>query len=112
MAKSRPPRLIKRIEEFSEETAGQSSALTELATSQQIDDQTRQDVAKKFVRYYFLLLTLIIVGVPAYNAVMYALVHTNDLAIPFKDAILTYSAVVGPTVGLVVAYYFKSKQEG
>jgi hypothetical protein len=81
------------------------------ATGTQKDDDTRQEVAKKFVRYYFLLLTLIIIGVPAYNAVMYALVHSNDLNISIKDAILTYSAVVGPTVGLVVAYYFKSKQE-
>ena len=82
-----------------------------IATGQEKDDDTRQEVARKFVRYYFLLLMLIIIGVPAYNATMYALVNNNDLAISFKDAILTYSAVVGPTVGLVVAYYFKSKQE-
>lgn len=80
-------------------------------TSADKDADTRQDVAKKFVRYYFLLLTIIIVGIPFYNAVMYALVHTNDLSISLKDSILTYSAVVGPTVGLVVAYYFKSKQD-
>lgn len=86
-----------------------SDAIT--ASSSQRDDETRQEVARKFVRYYFLLLTLIIIGIPAYNALMYALAGSNDLAISFKDAILTYSAVVGPTVGLVVAYYFKTKQD-
>lgn len=35
----------------------------------------------------------------------------TDLLIPSKDAILTYSAVVGPTFGLVVAYYFKTTRD-
>lgn len=77
-------------------------------SSQEKDDDTRQEVARKFVRYYFGLLIGIILIVPIYNLGSYALFHDTALLIPFKDAILTYSAVVGPTFGLVVAYYFKT----
>lgn len=101
----------RKLDVFEELRDDQSQTTAQIASSSQKDDDTRQEVAKKFVKYYFLLLTLIIIGIPAYNAVMYALSHTNDLGISLKDAILTYSAVVGPTVGLVVAYYFKTKQE-
>lgn len=110
----RQPRIAELSEKF--EAAEQAfddleEAQATIASGRRKDDDTRQEVARKFVRYYFLLLMVIIIGVPAYNAVMYMIVDNNDLAIPFKDAILTYSAVVGPTVGLVVAYYFKSHQE-
>lgn len=112
MAQSvRKTELEEELEAIEREFSALKEAQQAIATGQEKDDDTRQEVARKFVRYYFLLLMLIIIGVPAYNATMYALVSNNDLAISFKDAILTYSAVVGPTVGLVVAYYFKSKQE-
>lgn len=80
-------------------------------TPQEKDDDTRQDVTRKFVRYYFGILIAIIIGVPLYNLGCFYLTGNNDLLIPFKDAILTYSAVVGPTFGLVVAYYFKTTKE-
>lgn len=73
------------------------------------DDDMRQKLAKKFVNFYFIVLALIIVGIPVYNFLMFALTHDTSLMISVKDALLTYSAVVGPTFGLVVAYYFKSK---
>lgn len=101
----------RKLESIIELHDDQSQANAQIVTGTEKDDDTRQEVAKKFVRYYFILLTLIIVGVPAYNAIMYALVHNSSLSISLKDAVLTYSAVVGPTVGLVVAYYFKTKQE-
>jgi hypothetical protein len=108
---TRSSELAEKVEGLDQVIDGQEQALVAIETGKQKDDSTRQEVAKKFVRYYFLLLTLIIIGVPAYNAVMYSMVHTNELSVSLKDAILTYSAVVGPTVGLVVAYYFKTKQE-
>jgi cytochrome c-type biogenesis protein CcmH/NrfG len=112
MAQSvRKTELEEELEAIEREFSTLKEAQQAIATGQEKDDDTRQEVARKFVRYYFLLLMLIIIGVPAYNMGMYMLVGNNDLAISFKDAILTYSAVVGPTVGLVVAYYFKSKQE-
>lgn len=108
---TRTTELAEKFEAFEQTADGQQKATRTIVTGQQKDDDTRQEVARKFVRYYFLLLMLIIIGVPAYNALMYSMVHSNDLGISLKDAILTYSAVVGPTVGLVVAYYFKTKQE-
>lgn len=111
MARTKRPTADRKLDVFEELRDDQSQANAQIVSSSQKDDDTRQEVARKFVRYYFLLLALIIVGVPAYNAVMYALAHTNDLSVSLKDAILTYSAVVGPTVGLVVAYYFKTKRE-
>ena len=110
----RQPRSVELSEKFeAAEQAfdGLEEAQAAIASGRRKDDETRQEVARKFVKYYFLLMTVIIIGVPAYNAGMFAILRTNELEIPFKDAILTYSAVVGPTVGLVVAYYFKSKQE-
>lgn len=80
-------------------------------TGREKDDDTRQEVAKKFVKYYFLLLSLILIGIPAYNYFIYELTSDNALMLPLKDIILTYSAVVGPTMGLVVAYYFKTTTE-
>lgn len=111
MARTKRQAVNRKLESIIELHDDQSQTNAQIVTGSQKDDDTRQEVAKKFVKYYFLLLALIIIGIPAYNAGMYALAQTNDLAISLKDTILTYSAVVGPTVGLVVAYYFKSKQE-
>lgn len=99
---------IETVAEGNQATADVSDVQLRLSRTEK-DDDTRQQVAKKFVRYYFELLTLIIVGIPIYNILVFRLTGSNELTIPFKDAILTYSAVVGPTVGLVVAYYFESK---
>lgn len=111
MARTKRPIADRKLDVLEELREDQSQTGAQIVSSAQKDDDTRQEVARKFVKYYFVLLTLIIVGVPTYNAVMYGLAHNNDLAISLKDAILTYSAVVGPTVGLVVAYYFKTKHE-
>lgn len=102
------PKQYESYQEENEITASTTDAQLKLSGEEK-DSETRQEVAKKFVRYYFELLTLIIVGVPVYNIVVFRLTSSSELAISFKDAILTYSAVVGPTVGLVVAYYFESK---
>jgi hypothetical protein len=80
-------------------------------TSKEVEDETRQEVAKNFVRYYFIILVAILVMVPIYNFLSVKFLQNTDLIIPLKDTILTYSAVVGPTVGLVVAYYFKNDHE-
>jgi len=74
------------------------------------DADTRQKIAKLFVIVYFVLLGLLIVGTPVYNLVAYHVTGSDKaLQISLTDIIQTYSAVVGPTLGFVVAYYFKSK---
>lgn len=111
MATSRPRRskFSTDSDRLDEAVKQQASALSSLK-SQEKDDNTRQDVARKFVNYYFWILIGIAFLIPAYNLGMYALFHDAALLIPFKDAILTYSAVVGPTFGLVIAYYFKTSK--
>ena len=100
----------KKPEDVETAIKGQSQ-VTKLISTQSGDDETRQKVAKMFVHYYFAILVLIIIGVPLYNYLMYKHASSPGLVISIKDAILTYSAVAGPTFGLVVAYYFKSKPE-
>lgn len=106
-AKNKSSDLIAKIES---EKAGQEQVNTNLVTSRDKDDDTRQEVAKKFVIYYFRILILVIIGVPLYNVFSIRWTGNSNLVIDLKDAILTYSAVVGPTVGLVMAYYFESRE--
>lgn len=78
---------------------------------QERESDTRQRIAILFVYIYFALLTIILVGMPLYNLLVYQLTHNKDLIIPVTDMVQTYSAVVGPTLGFVIAYYFKNKGE-
>lgn len=97
-----------RIDKLSGETEELESSISGIENIP-IDDQTRKEVALRFVKYYFLILILIVIGVPVYNLVVAANNYSDAIIIPLKDTVLTYSAVVGPTLGLVIAYYFKSK---
>jgi len=101
----------KILAKVEKEQAEAEETKLELKSNSQRDNETRQEVAKKFVKYYFVILILIIVGVPTYNYLVYRSARSIDLLLPLKDIILTYSAVVGPTLGLVVAYYFKTKND-
>lgn len=76
------------------------------------DADTRQRIAKLFVIAYFALLGVVIIGAPLYNIWAFSVTHNDQaLQLSLNDIIQTYSAVVGPTLGFVVAYYFKSKGE-
>jgi hypothetical protein len=75
------------------------------------DNSTRQQIARIFVYIYFCLLGLILVGIPLYNLAVFRVTGSIELTIKLTDLIQTYSAVVGPTLGFVVAYYFKSKND-
>lgn len=108
--RTRQTKFDREFEKFGVEYKAQVSSVPAL-TSREKEDDTRQDVTRKFVRYYFGILIAIIAGVPLYNLAMMYIMGKPDLLIPLKDAILTYSAVVGPTFGLVVAYYFKTTKE-
>lgn len=75
----------------------------------QHDAKTRHELAGVFVICYFILFLIVLAGVPAYNFLVYArLNEAQELILPLKDILLAYSAIVGPTVGMVIAYYFKS----
>lgn len=92
---------LQRLNESQEQSAAQ------IAGTQ--DNATRQQLAKMFVYFYFGLLLLIIVGVPGYDYFVYKATHEAALVISIKDALLTYSGIMGSTFGMVVTYYFQSK---
>ena len=98
----------KQLAKFETENQTRQSSIEEQLLED--DNRTRQKLAQKFVNFYFGILVLIIVGVPLYNYLM-IINHQPSLVIALKDAILTYSAVIGSTFGLVVAYYFQSKTD-
>jgi hypothetical protein len=76
------------------------------------DDDTRQWIARLFIILYFILLATLLIGIPIYNLIAYRITGSADtLQIKLSDIVQTYSAVVGPTLGFVVAYYFKSRNE-
>jgi hypothetical protein len=99
-----PAQRLKDLQKLSE---SQEQSATETATAQ--DTATRQTLAKMFVYFYFGLLFLILVGVPTYNYFIYKVTHDSALVISIKDALLTYSGILGPTFGMVITYYFQSK---
>ena len=101
--------LAKPIEKLEKSNESQEHSATSFVKKK--DSETRQKLAMRFVNYYFFGLVLIIVGVPLYNYLMNRTMGTKPLVISIKDALLAYSAVVGPTFGLVVAYYFKSESD-
>jgi len=103
---ARPTQFESKVDGYIAE--GNKQVRSARKTSTEKDDDTRQKVARKFVDFYFGILILIVIGVPFYNYLIFEYTGSTDLVLSFKDAILTYSAVVGPTVGLVVAYYFKN----
>lgn len=73
---------------------------------------TRKIIAQRFVMAYFGLMGLLIIGVPIYNLVAFHISGDQKiLQIPLADILQTYSAIVGPALGFVIAYYFKNKHE-
>lgn len=98
---------IQRLKDLQKLSESQEQSAAQIAAAQ--DTATRQTLAKMFVYFYFGLLLLIIIGVPSYNYFVYKLTHDHTLVISIKDALLTYSGVMGPTFGMVITYYFQSK---
>ncbi len=108
--KSPTTQFDKSLATYHDDVTSQIDLVRQLS-SQEKEDDTRQDVTKKFVKYYFWIMIALMIVTPLYNLATFWLFRNETLLIPFKDAILTYSAVVGPTFGLVVAYYFKTSRD-
>lgn len=76
------------------------------------DTWTRHKVALLFVGAYFFLLTILIIGIPLYNLFAFKVTYSeNVLIIPLGDTVQGYSAIVGPALGFVIGYYFKTRNE-
>ena len=86
-----------------------SDAATEVA--RQSEGDTRNELARNFMRWYFVILLLLLVGAPIYNLVAHQVTGDDQLNLAPIDIIQTYTSVVGPLFGFVIAYYFKNKND-
>ena len=82
----------------------------ESVTSPFDEGQTRHEVAKLFAQFYFFIIVLIFIGVLIFNYLSYRSFKDPAILVPLKDILLTYAAIIGPTLGLVIAYYFENKK--
>ncbi len=80
-------------------------------TAKRNEYATRDRMAKSFMRWYFGLLTLIMIGIPFYNLVARVVTGGDGYKVALLDIIQGYSSIVGPLFGFVIAYYFKNKNE-
>lgn len=102
---------VLKLEEKAEqnEQKNQYSEQSIRARAIEKEQDTRQELARWFVVGFFTFMFLIIFGVPAYNFIVYSEIDSNDLRLDLNDLLLTYSSIVGPILGFVIGYYFKSK---
>lgn len=99
----------KSLEPLLSEFDGQEQIVSVVEES--LDDNTRQDIARRFVRWYFALFLLILIGVPIYNLAAFDVVGDERFRLDLIDTLQAFSSVIGPLIGFVVAYYFKSRGE-
>ncbi len=81
------------------------------SNKEQLDNETRQEIAKLVTWLYFGILILVIVGVPVYNLAAFTITNGSDYRFDLIDVLQGYQAVVGTLVGFVIAYYFKEKSD-
>jgi hypothetical protein len=72
-------------------------------------DETRAMIAKTFTCGFFIIIAIIIIGVPTYNISIQA--TQPDQMLNVKDMLITVSSVIGGPFGFVVGYYFKGSEE-
>lgn len=112
MAKKSQQDIRKEIRSLDEEARKQQKTDDLRFYVEPNDGNTRQKIARQFVLAYFGLLTILIVGIPIYNLISYRVAGPKSgLEISLTDIIQTYSAIVGPTLGFVIAYYFKTRND-
>lgn len=131
MAARQPRQISQELKELNRDVEAQIATTEDLQAIQieekRNDSGTRQKIANRFVMFYFGLLAVIILLVPLYNYFAFkqemkysdvtfatsASTYTQPepLRISLSDLIQTYSAIAGPTLGFVIAYYFKSKND-
>jgi len=103
---------IKDIQELRVNSDIQENLATHLQQqSSQSDVDTRQHIAKNFIRWYFVLFLTILIGLPVFNLFANQITGGNEYKLDLLDVIQGFSSVVGPLVGFVIAYYFKSKND-
>lgn len=103
--------VVKELETSSKqhEQKNQSKEYEIRARISEKEQDTRQEIARWFVLGFFALLFLILVCTPLYNFLVLSEFDEDSLTINLNDLLLTYSSILGPILGFVIGYYFKSK---
>lgn len=74
-------------------------------------ERTKSTLAKWFLGGYFTMLIVILVYVPIYNVITIKLLMGSiDDLMNAKDAFIMVSSQLGPLLGFVLGYYFKSQE--
>ncbi len=73
--------------------------------------QTQSDLAKIFIKWYFVILIVVLLYVPFYNWIATHFLGGNgkDTLISVRDAFLMISGAVTPLLAFVLGHYFKGK---
>lgn len=72
---------------------------------QQHKDETRASIALYFVKGFFLMIGITLVGIPLYNL---AAKPAGVDAVPLKDILPAISGLISGPLGFVIGHYFKS----
>ena len=73
---------------------------------QLIDTRTRDYIATLVAKAFFFLLAVILIGVQIYNANV-----GETLRLSLSELLQQYASVLGPILGFVIGYYFKTKND-
>jgi hypothetical protein len=110
--KSTTTRVQKSIEALRHTANLQEGYAEQLEQSSYAPDvNTRQRIARSFIKWYFVLLLIILVGIPIYNLIAFSVTNGDEYRLDLLDTIQGYSSIVGPLVGFVIGYYFKSTKD-
>lgn len=70
-------------------------------------DKTRSTIALYVVKAYFILIGIVLVGVPIYNI---AITGSTIDSLSVKDILSMLSGIISGPFGFVVGYYFKGTE--
>lgn len=71
------------------------------------DSQYRSRIALMLTRAFIVIMTIIIIGIPIYNAIF-----GKETLIDQNRLLETFNSIFGTILGFVLGYYFKDKGEG
>ena len=101
---------------MSNPTKKELQALSEQLTRQAAQNErrkpeTRDDLAKGLVAVFAVLLIMIVVGGPIFNAFFSNWDNFELFRVDVEGTLQAISTVMGPVIGFVIGYYFKTKSE-
>src|SRR5687767_14383630 len=100
-----PTKTNRQIDEVGDEIASSQDEADTITSQIPLIEQTRDIIARTVVQMFFLLLAIILIGAPLYNANV-----ASELKLDLPDLLQQYSSILGPVLGFVIGYYFKVKE--